>query len=74
MTTETDSNGRTVTDERILEFIRAHQDPCVTAGEIADEFKITNEGANYRLKKIRDRGEVVEKRVGVSAKVWYVRE
>jgi predicted transcriptional regulator len=72
MSTETDSNSRTITDERILEFIRTHEDPCVTAGEIAEEFDITNEGVNYRLKKIRDRGDVVEKRVGASAKVWYV--
>lgn len=59
------------TDENILTFIRTHEDPCVTAGEIADRFDVTNEAVNYRLKQLRDQGKIRDKRAGASAKVWY---
>lgn len=59
-------------DENILQFIRAHHEPCVTAGDVADEFNVTNEAANYRLKKLMDDGKVADKQAGASAKVWYL--
>lgn len=72
MSTIQDGGGPDFTDENIIQFIQAHEDPCVTAGEIAEEFGVTNEGANYRLGKLRDAGKIAEKDVGASAKVWYL--
>lgn len=63
-----------VTSESILEFVRAHKEPVVTAGEIADEFDMTNNGVNYRLQQLEDDGKLVSKRAGSSAKVWYLAE
>ncbi|MBX0326073.1 hypothetical protein EGH21_23990 [Halomicroarcula sp. F13] len=74
MTTNSNSDRPVVSDETILQFVRTHDDPCVTAGEVAEEFNITNEAANYRLMKLCDREEIAEKRVGSSAKVWYIIE
>lgn len=69
-----DSNEPTpkMTRERILNFVRTHDEPCVTAGEVAAEFGVTNGAANYRLKQLRDEGELQDKRVGASAKIWYL--
>jgi len=58
--------------ENIVKFARDHDDPCVTAGEIAEAFDVSNEAANYRLRRLKERGELEDKSVGASAKVWYV--
>jgi predicted ArsR family transcriptional regulator len=60
-----------MTYETIVEFVRTHDDPCVTAGEIADAFDVTNEAAHYRLKRLKEREQLEDKKVGASAKVWY---
>lgn len=72
MSASTKNMERDFTDESIISFIRGYKDPCVTAGEVAEYFGVTNEAANYRLGKLREAGEIVEKRVGASAKVWYL--
>jgi len=72
MSTKSTEEVPEVTYENIISFIRSHEDPCVTAGEISAEFGITGQAANYRLQKLRDAGEVREKDAGASAKVWYV--
>jgi predicted transcriptional regulator len=71
MSVNSSEDTKNVTYENILSFIRSHQDPVVTAGEIAAEFNITRQAANYRLKKLRDQNKVAEKKVGSSAKVWF---
>ena len=58
--------------EEIIEFVREHKDPAVTAAEIADEFGATPSGVRYRLDQLKEEGEIKEKRVGASAKVWYI--
>lgn len=71
MSAETNSQKEKVTYDNILSFIRTHKDPVVTAGEVAAEFDISNQAANYRLSELSERGKVREKTVGASAKVWY---
>lgn len=66
--------GPEFSDENILSFVRDHEDPCVTAGEVATHFGVTNEAANYRLNKLKRQAKIVEKRVGSSAKVWYLND
>jgi len=66
-------NTREFTNMNILKFIRAHEDPCVTASEIAAEFGVTNEAVNYRLNKLKRKGRVTDKTVGASAKIWYAK-
>jgi len=57
----------------IISFVRAHEDPAVTAAEIADKFDATPAGARYRLQQLKESGEIAEKRVGASAKIWYLK-
>lgn len=71
MSTSSEKQEQKVTYDNIISFIREHEDPCVTASEIASEFDMTNQGANYRLDQLKKRGEVEEKVAGASAKVWY---
>lgn len=58
MNTDRPNNTTRFSDEKILQFVREHEDPCITAGEIAEAFDVTNEAANYRLKKLRDKGKL----------------
>lgn len=71
MAAKTSGRPKKVTSDKILKFVRTHEDPVVTAGEIADEFNMTNNGVNYRLRQLEDDGELVSKTAGSSAKVWY---
>lgn len=64
---------RNMDDESILNFVQDHEDPCVTAGEIAAEFGVTNEAVNYRLNQLKQEGKVQDKKVGASAKIWYLK-
>lgn len=72
MSTPTNRNQSNFTDEAIMNFVRGHEEPCVTNADVAEEFGVTKEAANYRLKNLRDDGRVAEKKVGASAKVWYL--
>lgn len=56
---------------KVLKFIRTHDDPCVTASEVAEQFGITNEAANYHLKNLQHADEIEGKVAGSAAKVWY---
>lgn len=72
MSSETGRGGRKMGDKDILKFVRTHEDPCVTAGEVAARFDVTNEAANYRLRKLENQCKVGSKTVGASAKIWWV--
>jgi len=74
MSVETESKSKKTTMNEVLEFVRTHKEPVVTASEVADEFDMTNAAANYRLKQLKRDDKVVEKTAGSSAKVWYPTE
>ena len=56
---------------KVLAFVQEHNDPGVTASEIAEEFNATPRAARYRLKQLEERNEVYGKTVGASAKIWF---
>lgn len=56
----------------VITFLREHEQPVVTAGEVAEEFDVTPSAARYRLNQLGDQGRVRGKKVGASAKVWYL--
>lgn len=58
--------------EEVVSFVREHKEPAVTASEIAENFGATGRAARYRLKQLEEAGEVHSKKVGSSAKIWYV--
>ena len=61
-----------LSDDAVLEFIRKHPDPVVTAPEVAEALEITNQAANKRLRNLHDRGDVHRKKVGGSAVIYWV--
>ena len=71
MSANSKTKPRNMTYDNLVNFVRKHDQPCVTAGEVATEFGVTNSAANYRLKKLKEKGRIQDKQVGASAKVWY---
>lgn len=55
----------------VYEFVRKHEDPGVTASEVAEAFEVTGRAARYRLQQLEDRERVYGKSVGASAKIWF---
>lgn len=55
----------------VLSFVREHEDPGVTASEVASEFNATTRGARYRLEQLEDEGKIYGKKVGASGKIWF---
>jgi predicted ArsR family transcriptional regulator len=72
MSTKTAESDREVSYENILRMFRSSDDAALTAGEVADEFNITKQASNYRLKQLVSRGDLVRKRVGASAVVYWI--
>ena len=61
--------SRSVDDTDVVAAVRAH-DPAATS-EIADEVGISRQGADRRLRDLRERGEVSSKKIGASL-VWFM--
>lgn len=72
MSAETGDARVKMTEDEILNFIREHHEPVVTASEIAEEFDVTNGAAIYRLNQLKKNGRVRPKEAGSSALVWYM--
>lgn len=60
------------TDKEFLEAVRKHE-PTGTK-EIADEVGVTRQGADYRLRKLRDGVRVDSKKVDRDSLVWTLAE
>lgn len=56
------------TDDEILAAVRAHE-PAATS-EVADEIGMTRQGADRRLRQLRDHGRVNSKKIAASL-VWF---
>lgn len=61
--------SRSVDDAEVLAAVRAH-DPAATS-EIAEEVGISRQGADRRLRVLRDSGDVSSKKIGASL-VWFM--
>lgn len=59
--------------DEVDSFVRSHEDPVVTASEIADEFDVTPRAARYRLEQLEHDGKVDRKKIGSAAVAWYPR-
>jgi predicted transcriptional regulator len=72
MSTKQPANCDEFSNETILQFIRAHEEPCITASEIAEEFGVTNSAVHYRVEQLEESNEIRAKEVGASATVFYL--
>lgn len=57
-------------NEDLIEYVRGHKDPVVTAPEVAEYFSVSNKTARNRLKELEGE-DLGSKRVGSSAIAWY---
>lgn len=58
----------------VRNFVQQHKDPAVKPKEVGEEFDCTSTTARKYLKRLVDDGDVIEKRVGSSALIYYPRE
>jgi predicted transcriptional regulator len=59
-------------DETVLEFFRKHDDPALTAPELAEAFDVSNQALNKRLKRLCDAGRLKRKKVGGAAVIYWL--
>jgi|GEM_PF-6801571 predicted ArsR family transcriptional regulator len=71
MAAENNERVQKMHPDDVFDFVRKHEDPGVTAREVAEAFGVTPRGARYRLSQLEDRGRVYGKDVGASAKIWF---
>jgi predicted transcriptional regulator len=71
MSAESSKWVRKMHPDDVYKFVRDHEDPGVTAKEVAQAFDVTPGAANYRLDQLEERGRVYGKTVGAAAKIWF---
>jgi predicted nucleotidyltransferase len=59
----------THTDAEVVAAVRAHA-PAATS-EVATELGISRQGADYRLRQLRETGHITSKKIGASL-VWFI--
>lgn len=72
MSTMTDDSSGQITNEKIISLFRRSSDPVLTAPEVAAEFDISTQAANYRLKQLEEEGTLKRKKVGSAAVVYWL--
>lgn len=60
------------TPDDVLDVLREHPDPVVTAAEVADDLPVTRRTVLDRLRRLEERGAVVSKQVGAHATAWWL--
>lgn len=63
---------RTFSNDEVLQRIREHDDPFITASDLASKFEVENGTILDRLHELEKDGEVLSKKVGARATVWYL--
>jgi len=71
MATESRKHTKKMSLDEVCSYVREHDDPAVTAVEIAEDFDVTPAAARYRLAQLEEKGLVDSKKVGGSARIWY---
>jgi predicted ArsR family transcriptional regulator len=69
--TETGEYESTVTNQDILAAVDTHS-PAATS-EVADEIDMTRQGADARLRRLHESGDVEKKKIGASL-VWFIND
>lgn len=73
MSSKPERRVQKMSPDEVCSFVREHEDPVVTAGEVADEFDVTPKAARYRLNQLESDGDVARKKIGAAAVAWYPR-
>lgn len=61
-----------ITQDELVELVRQHDDPFVTANDIADSVGMARQTAHKHLQRAHENGEVEKKKIGSSAVIWWI--
>lgn len=61
-----------VPDSELLRLIASAPDPVVTSTELAEALDMSQQGAYNRLRSLEEDGYVRSRKVGASARVWWI--
>jgi Fic family protein len=58
-------------DEEIVAYVERHDQPFITATEVAEKAGFTRQTAHKRLQELSETGKVQKKKIGASAVIWW---
>lgn len=64
--------SRTFSNDDVIEFMKNHEEPFVTVGDVAEEMGVRNSTMHKRLNELNEKGKIKRKKVGASAVVWWL--
>jgi predicted ArsR family transcriptional regulator len=73
MSSKPERREREMAIDDVASFVREHEDPVVTATEVAEQFDVTRKAARYRLQQLESDGDIGRKKIGAAAVAWYPR-
>jgi len=74
MTEDMPTGEKTVSDEQIIEAVEQHDDPVVSANEVASMFDHTRQWAHSRLNDLFEEDRVCRKNGGPRSVMWWVED
>ncbi|WP_435101791.1 MarR family transcriptional regulator [Halarchaeum sp. P4] len=63
-----------VTTSDLREIIKDHEEPFVTASDIADETGVARQTAHKYLQRLHEEGELERRKIGGSAVIWWLED
>jgi len=63
---------RKVSDDKIIQAIKSHPEPVVSAEDVGNAVDLSRQAANERLRMLHNEGVTEKKKVG-SGQVWWVK-
>lgn len=61
-----------ISDTEVLRLIVLHPEPVVVAGDLVDELGVTRTAVNKRLATLVEEGLLESRKVGASAKIYWL--
>jgi len=69
---QTAKESPAVNKERVRKIFRNNSEPIITAKDVANRFNVSNQYANRKLREFVRDGLLEQRRVGASAKVYWL--
>jgi len=60
------------TQDELREYIRRHEEPFVTASDIAEKLGVARQTAHKHLQRMHEDGELEKNKIGGSAVIWWL--
>lgn len=63
---------KSFSDSELLECVENHENPFVTVNYLCDELGVSTTAVSQRLDKLEHEQKILSKKVGASARVWWL--